>query len=259
MSKFSNVAAFALLAAIAANTVYAAGATVNGTAIPQARIDMRVKAAAKQGQPDSPELRKAIRDDLINMEVISQEASKKGLDKEPEVAQQIEILKQTTLVGAFVLDFAKTHPVAEAAIKQAYETMKTRVGNKEFKVSHILVATEKEALAIAADLKKKDNFAKIAKEKSKDPGSKDKGGDLGWTVPSNFVQPFGDAVQKLTKGQLSAPVQTQFGWHVIKLEDTRALKVPSYDEVKPSIEKQLQQQAIQEAVRAMRANAKIED
>jgi peptidyl-prolyl cis-trans isomerase C len=126
-------------------------------------------------------------------------------------------------------------------------------------VSHILVESEKEATAIAADLKKKGNFAKIAKEKSKDPGSKDKGGDLGWTVPSNFVQPFGDAVQKLSKGQISAPVKTQFGWHVIKLEDTRALKVPTYDEVKPSIEKQLQQQAIQEAVRAMRANAKIDD
>jgi peptidyl-prolyl cis-trans isomerase C len=267
MLKPSNLAALALLAAIAANTVHAAGtvadqdkntvATVNGVTIPQARIDMRIKVAAQQGQPDSPEMRKAIRDDLINLEVISQAAVKAGLDKQAEVAQQIELSKQSALVGAFVQDYAKTHPVAEEALKQEYENLKKRVGNKEFKVAHILVETEQEANAIVAALKKKGKFDKIAKEKSKDPGSKEHGGDLGWTVPSNFVQPFGEAILKLSKGQISAPVQTQFGWHVIKLDDTRELKVPAYEEVKPNLEKRLQQQSIQDAIKSLRANADI--
>jgi peptidyl-prolyl cis-trans isomerase C len=263
--KPSNLAALALLAAIAANTVNAADkvaennnvATVNGVAIPQARVDMRVKAAAQQGQPDSPELRKAVRDDLINLEVIAQEAIKKGLDKQTEVAQQIELGKQSALAGAFVQDYAKTHPVSDAALMQEYENLKKRVGNKEYKVSHILVDSEETAKKVAADVKK-GKFEKVAKEKSKDPGSKDKGGDLGWTVPSNFVQPFGEAILKMSKGQISAPVQTQFGWHIIKLEDTRELKVPAFEEVKPNLEKRLQQQAIQDAIKAIRANAKID-
>ncbi|TAJ80550.1 MAG: peptidylprolyl isomerase [Gallionellaceae bacterium] len=267
MLKPSNIAALALLATIAANTVYAAekvaeqeknAATVNGVAIPQARIDLRVKVAAQQGQPDSPELRKAIRDDLINLEVISQEALKKGLDKQPDIIQQIELTKQSALAGAFVQDFAKNHPVAEDAIKQEYENMKKRVGSKEYKVAHILVETEKEANAIAVELKKKGKFDKIAKAKSKDPGSKDNGGDLGWTVPSNFVPPFAEAITKLSKGQISAPVQTQFGWHILKLDDTRDLKVPAYEEVKPNLEKRLQQQLIQDAIKGLRANAKID-
>jgi peptidyl-prolyl cis-trans isomerase C len=263
--KPSNLAALALLAAIAANTVYAAekvaesnnAATVNGVAIPQARVDMRLKAAAQQGQPDSPELRKAVRDDLINLEVIAQEAIKKGLDKQTEVAQQIELAKQSALAGAFVQDYAKNHPVAEAALMQEYENLKKRVGNKEFKVSHILVDSEEAAKKVAAEVKK-GKFDKIAKAQSKDPGSKDKGGDLGWTVPSNFVQPFGEAILKLSKGQISAPVQTQFGWHIIKLEDTRELKVPAFEEVRPNLEKRLQQQAIQDAIKSLRANAKID-
>lgn len=267
MLKPSNIAALALLAAIAANTVHAAGtvaeqdkntvATVNGVAIPQTRIDMRIKVAAQQGQPDSPEMRKAIRDDLINLEVISQEALKKGLDKQPDVAQQIELTKQSALVGAFVQDYAKTHPVSEEALKKEYENLKSRVGNKEFKVAHILVESEELAKKVAAEVKK-GKFAKVAKEKSKDPGSKDNGGDLGWTVPSNFVQPFGEALMKLSKGQVSAPVQTQFGWHIIKLDDIRELKVPAYEEVKPNLEKRLQQQAIQDAIKSLRANAKID-
>jgi len=264
MLKPTNIAALALLAAIAANTVNAAdkvaeqgAATVNGVSIPQSRIDMRVKAAAQQGQPDSAELRKAIKDDLINLEVISQEAVKKGLDKQSEIAQQIELSKQSTLVGAFVQDYAKTHPIAEETMRKEYDNLKMRVGNKEFKAAHILVETEDEAKKVAA-LVKKSKFAKVAKDKSKDPGSKDNGGDLGWTVPSNFVQPFGEALMKLTKGQISEPVQTQFGWHVIKLDDVRELKVPSYEEVKPNIEKRLQQQSIQDAIKSLRANAKID-
>lgn len=219
---------------------------------------MRVKAALQQGQPDSPDMRKAIRDDLINLEVISQAAVKNGLDKQPEISQQLELARQSVLAGAYVQDFAKSHPIGEDVLKQEYEALKKRVGNKEYKLSHILVDSEDEAKKVAAELKKGGKFAKIAKAQSKDPGSKDKAGDLGWAVPSNFVQPFGEAVLKLNKGQVSEPVQTQYGWHIIKLEDTRELKVPAFEEVKPNIEKRMQQQAIQKAIEELRSKAKIE-
>ncbi len=233
-------------------------ALVNGVSIPQTRVDVRIKVATTQGgQPDTPELRKAVRDDLINLEVISQAATKSGLDKLPENVQQLELARQSVLAGAFVQDYAKSHPVSEDVLKQEYEALKARVGNKEYKISHILVSTEDEAKAVAKRLKK-EKFAKVAKEKTKDPGSKDNGGDLGWSVPSNFVQPFGEAVAKLNKGQVSEPVQTQYGWHVIKLEDTRELKVPAYDEVKPNLEKRKQQEALQKAILELREKAKVE-
>lgn len=262
MLKFSK---FALLSALLA---FAAGAQaaedksevlVNGVSIPKARVDMRVKAAAQQGQPESEELRKAVREDLINLEVISQAASKNGLDKQAEIAQQLELARQSVLAGAFVTDFVKNNPVNQDAMKQEYEAMKARVGNKEYKLSHILVDSEDEAKKVAADLKKGGKFGKIAKSKSKDPGSKDNGGELGWAVPSNFVQPFAEAVTKLNKGQISAPVQTQFGWHVIKLDDTRELKVPTFEEMKPNLEKRMQQQAIQKLIEDLRGKAKIEE
>ena len=261
MLKFSRFALLSALLAVAAGAQAAdekAVALVNGAAIPQARMDMRLKAATQQGQPDSPELQKAIRDDLINLEVISQAAAKNGLDKQPEVAQQLELARQSVLAGAFVQDYVKTHPIGEDMLKQDYESMKARIGNKEYKLSHILVETEDEAKKVAAELKKGAKFAKIAKAKSKDPGSKDNGGDLGWSVPANFVQPFAEAASKLAKGQVSAPVQTQFGWHVIKLEDTRELKVPTFDEMKPNLEKRKQQENIQKFIAELRGKAKIE-
>jgi peptidyl-prolyl cis-trans isomerase C len=261
MLKFSKLALLSALLSITACTQAAdekAAAIVNGVSIPEARLDMRVKAAAQQGQPDSPEVRKAIRDDLVNLEVISQAATKSGLDKQADVAQQLELARQSVLAGAFVQDYVKNHPVSDDALKQEYENLKKRVGNKEYKLSHILVATEDDAKKVEAELKKGGKFAKIAKSKSKDPGSADKGGDLGWSVPSNFVQPFGEAVLKLNKGQISDPVQTQFGWHVIKLEDTRDLKVPTFEEMKPNLEKRLQQQAIQKEIEDLRSKAKIE-
>jgi peptidyl-prolyl cis-trans isomerase C len=261
MLKFSKFTLLSALLAIAAGAQAAdekAAALVNGVSVPQARVEMRIKAAAQQGQPDTPEMRKAIRDDLVNLEVISQAAVKSGMDKQAEIAQQLELARQSVLAGAYVQDYAKTHPVGDDVLKQEYEALKKRVGNKEYKLSHILVETEDEAKKVEAELKKGGKFAKVAKAHTKDPGSKDNGGDLGWAVPSNFVQPFGDAVLTLSKGQTSAPVQTQYGWHVIKLEDTRELKVPAFEEVKPNIEKRLQQQAIQKAIEDLRGKAKIE-
>ncbi len=261
MLKFSKFALLSALLTVAASAQAAdekAAALVNGVSIPQARVDLRVKVAAQQGQPDSPDLRKAIREDLINLEVISQAASKNGLDKQPETVQQLELAREQILANTYVQDYVKSHPISDDDLKKEYENLKIRVGNKEYKLSHILVESEDEAKKAAADLKKGAKFAKVAKAKSKDPGSADKGGELGWAVPSNFVQPFGEAVLKLNKGQVSGPVQTQYGWHIIKLEDTRELKVPTFEEMKPKLENRLQQQSIQKAIEDLRAKAKIE-
>ena len=237
-------------------------AMVNGVSIPQSRIDMRVKAAATQGQADTPELRKAIRDEMINLEIVLQEAVKTGLDKNADVAQQmaqqVEQARQSVLVNAFVQDHIRNHPISEEQLKQEYEQLKTKLGDKEYNARHILVATEAEAKDIIAQLGKKAKFEKLA-AKSKDAGSAEKGGSLGWAMPSNFVPPFANALRNLKKGEYTKePVQSQFGWHVIKLDDIRDMKVPQFEELKAQLQQRLQQQAIQKTIIDLRAKAKIE-
>ena len=259
MLKYSKFAALALLSAIMSGSVYAetkTAATVNGVAIPQSRLDMRVKAAMAQGQPDTPELRNAVRDELINIEVLAQAAVKKGLSKQSDVVQQIDLSKQTILASAFVQDYVKSHPISDDVLKQEYEKINQQRGNKEYKVSHILLKTEAEAKVVEEQLKN-SKFEDVAMDKSQDPGSSVKGGDLGWAVPSNFVKPFADAMIALKKGEISAPVQSQFGWHIIKLEDSRDLKAPSFEEVKPNLTQHMQQQLVQKAISEQRAKATI--
>lgn len=262
MLKNGKFAALAIFSVLAINPAFAedkSAAMVNGVSIPQARIDLRVKAAAAQGQVDSPELRKAIREDMINLEVVAQEAKKNGLDKNPEVIEQIGLAQESVLVGAFVQDYAKNHPISDDQLKQEYDKLKANLGNSEYSASHILVDTEDEAKAIIAQLGKKGKFDKIAKAKSKDAGSAGKGGSLDWAVPSNFVPPFANALLSLKKGTYTKqPVKTQFGWHVIKLDDVRSLKVPSFEELKPQILQRLQQQTIQDLITDLRSKAKIE-
>jgi peptidyl-prolyl cis-trans isomerase C len=261
MLKFARLAAIAMAGILASGLALADDkpVTVNGVTIPEARVDLRVKFAARQGEADTPELRKMIKDDLINLELMSQEAVKKGLDKQPDTIQQLELARQSTLAGAFVQDYTKNHPISEDTLKQEYDSLKSKLGSKEYKVAHILVDSEKEAAAISRQLKKGAKFDKLAKAKSKDPGSSANGGELGWNAPSNFVPPFAEAMLTLKKGQVSAPVQTQFGWHIIKLEDTRDLKVPPFDQVKPNLMQRMQQQAVQKAIANLRASAKIEE
>jgi peptidyl-prolyl cis-trans isomerase C len=262
MWKTGKFVTLAILGALAVNPAFAedkSAALVNGVSIPQARVDLRVKMAASQGQPDTPELRKAIRDDMISIEVLAQEAKKSGIDKDPEVIQQTELAGQSVLVGAFVQDYAKKHQVTEDQLKQEYEKLKVNLGKSEYSVRHILLDSEDEAKDIIKQLGKKGKFEKIAKEKSKDAGSATQGGSLGWAVPSNFVPPFANALLSLKKGAYTKdPVKTQYGWHVIKLDDVRDLKIPAYDELKPQIQQRMQQQAIQEYIADLRSKAKIE-
>ena len=259
MLKYTKFSALILLAAFVSSAAYAQtkpAATVNGVAIPQARLDMRIQAAMAQGQPDSPEMRKAALENLITVEVLAQASSKKGFNKQSDVVQQIELTKQNILANAFFQDYVKKHPLSEDVLKQEYEKINKLRGNKEYKVSHILLKTEAEAKTVSDQLKN-SKFEDVAMDKSQDPGSSVKGGDLGWAVPSNFVKPFSDAMIAMNKGQISAPVQSQFGWHVIKLEDTRDMKVPGFDEVKPNLTQHLQQQMVQKAIAEQRAKAVI--
>ncbi len=262
MLNTSKLVTLTLLSALASNTAFAedkAAVMVNGVAIPQTRIDGRIKAAAAQGQPDTPELRKAVREDIINLEVLAQEATRLGLDKEPDLAQQIEIARESVLAGAFVQNNMKNNATTDEQLQAEYTKIKATAGGKEYNARHILVESEAEAKAIIAQLGKKGKFDKLAKEKSMDSGSAEHGGELGWTVPSSFVPPFAAALASLKKGEYTKdPVQTEFGWHIIKLDDLRDLKMPSFEELKPQILQRMQQQSVQDTIAALRAKAKID-
>ena len=233
-------------------------ATVNGKAIPKVRADALIAGQAAQGQPDSPELRKAVTEELVRREILTQESIKKGFDKKPEIQDQIDLARQGVLIGAYLNDWVRTHPVTEDQIKAEYETIKSKLGSKEYKARHILVEKEDEAKAIIAKLKKGEKFEDLAKG-SKDPGSKERGGDLGWANPASFVPPFSAAMTKLEKGKFTeAPVKSDFGWHVIQLEDTRELKLPGIEEARAQISQQLQQRNVQKHIDELRAKAKVE-
>jgi peptidyl-prolyl cis-trans isomerase C len=264
-----NTACFRSLAAAVLALVFTATASVqaadaappkvNGVTIPQARLDAMVKNAIAQGQPDSPELRNRVRDELITREVLLQEAAKKGIDKNPDVVASVELQRQTYIINAFLQDFVRGIAISDEAMRKEYENAKAAAGAKEYKARHILVKEEAEAKQIIAQLKKGGNFDKIAAEKSEDTGSKNRGGDLDWAPPGRYVKAFADALVKLKKGQITdTPVQTQFGWHVIRLDDERATKIPPFEEVKNNIQQQMQQQAVQKAIADLRAKAKVE-
>ena len=234
-------------------------ARVNGVSIPQSRLELLLKVNAAQGQPDTPDVRNRMRDALITREVISQEAVKKGLDKSTEVISQLDLQRQEALVNAFVQDYIQSHPLSDDALRKEYERQKTQIGDKEYKARHILVKEEAEAKQIIAQLKQGALFDKIAAEKSEDQGSKAQGGDLGWSAPGRYVPPFAAALKKLKKGQLTDPaVQSQFGWHVIRLDDERPFKTPGFEEVKPQLQQNLQRQAIDKVIGDLRAKAKID-
>jgi peptidyl-prolyl cis-trans isomerase C len=233
---------------------------VNGVTIPQSRFDVMNKERAAAGQPDSPEIQAAIKDELINRELIAQAAIKRGLDKTPEVVAQIDMTRQAVLVRALFESEIKANPITDAELKAQYEEFKKQMGENEYKVRHILVEKDDDAKAIIIELGKGGDFAKIAKEKSKDPGSKDNGGDLDWGPSARFVKPFADATVALKKGQtVAVPVKTDFGYHVIRLDDVRPLKVPAYDELKDNFRQRAQQQQVAKMVAAMRQSAKIEE
>ena len=247
-------------AAAAATPAKAVKITVNGVAIPASRFQILTQQAVGQGQPDSAQLQAQIKDNLVKGEIVAQEAIKIGLDKNPEITEQLDLVKHQLLVRAYVADFMKKNPIKDEALKAEYNKVKSAEGDKEYKAQHILVEAEKEAKYLIAQIKKGASFDKLAKEKSKDAGSKEQGGKLEWTMPANFVKPFSDAMVKLKKGEMTQePVKTAYGYHIIKLDDTRAAKLPGFDEVKDKIRQTQQQALVTKMLDELRTKAKVDE
>jgi peptidyl-prolyl cis-trans isomerase C len=249
----------AAVCAVLAGAALAQSVKVNGREIPASRIEAVVKNQVAQGRPDTPDLRNSVKEELINREIVAQEAVKKGLDKQSEVAAQIDFTRQEILFNAYLRDYLRANPVTDDTMKKEYERIKPQLPAREYHARHILVDKEDEAKGLIAQIKKGGSFEKLASERSKDQGSKGKGGDLDWSPAERYVKPFADALKGLKKGQVTdPPVQTQFGWHVIRLDDERATKIPSFEEAKPELQQMMQRQALQKAVSDLRAKAKIE-
>jgi peptidyl-prolyl cis-trans isomerase C len=234
-------------------------AIVNGKPVPTARLEMLKQQLAKSGRPVSAEMEGQLKDEVIAREVFMQEAQKRGLDASDDFKAQMELARQTILIRDLFADYQKKNPVTDAEVKAEYDKFAAANGGKEFRARHILVEKEDEAKKIIADLKKGAKFEDIAKKQSKDPGSGANGGDLDWATPNSYVPEFAQALMKLSKGQTTQePVKSQFGWHVIRLDDVREAQLPKLEEVKPQIAQQLQQQRLAKFQEELREKAKIQ-
>ncbi|MGD9953489.1 MAG: peptidylprolyl isomerase [Burkholderiales bacterium] len=234
-------------------------ATVNGTAIPQARMEYLMRQQVQRGAPDNDQTRAVVREDLINREVVSQAAQRAGTAKKREVQTQIEIARQEVLVGTYLSEYLREHPVTDAEVQAEYDRVREQTGKSEYKARHILVDTEDEAKRIIGELEKGGKFDELAKKSSKDEGTRELGGDLDWKVPSTLEKPFADAMVALDKGKHTAnPVRTRYGFHVIRLDDVRDVSFPPIAQVRQQIQQQIMRRKIDALVRELRAKAKIE-
>ncbi|MEO5659684.1 MAG: peptidylprolyl isomerase [Polaromonas sp.] len=258
--KFLLATAMASLLAVGAQGAFAQNvAIVNGKAVPKTRLDALSQQVAKSGRPVTPEMEGQLRDEVIAREVFMQEAEKQGLSSSEDFKAQMELARQTLMIRELFASYQKKNPITDADLKAEYDKFAASNGGKEYKARHILVEKEDEAKAILVSLKKGGKFEDIAKKQSKDPGSGTKGGDLDWANPSSYVPEFTAALLKLNKGQTTeAPVKSQFGYHIIRVDDIRTAKLPAFEEVKPQIAQQMQQQKLVAFQEALRKKAKIE-
>lgn len=257
------LSASAVSAVLLSSSVFAQNAViVNGKAIPKAQLDKLVQTT---NQPDNPQVREQAREMLVTRELIVQEANNRGLTQKESVRDQLEQAKMGVLVAAVFEDYVAREGVTDSELKAAYEQAKAQYTGKEYHVEHILVEKEADAKAITAQIKAGGNFQQIAKEKSKDPGSAPNGGDLGWVSDKALVPEFSKAMVQLQKGQVTdKPVKTQFGWHIIKLDDVRDVKAPSLDEIKDQLKQMIasdqnwQKAKFSELMQKLRGKAKIQ-
>lgn len=253
-------AAVASLLTLGAQGVWAQNvAIVNGKAVPKARLDTLAQQVAKSGRPVTPEMQAQLREEVIAREVFMQEAEKQGLSSSEDYKVQMELARQTVLIRALFADYQKKNPVTDADLKAEYAKFAAANGGKEYKAHHILVEKEADAKAIIASLKKGGKFEDIAKKQSKDAGSGANGGDLDWANPSSYVPEFSEALLKLTKGQLTdTPVKSQFGYHIIRVDDIRTAQLPEFEQLKPQITQQMEQQRLAAFQQGLRDKAKVE-
>ncbi|WP_287952810.1 peptidylprolyl isomerase [Diaphorobacter sp.] len=255
----SGLVAAAVLGTMALPVAAQNLAIVNGKAVPKERAEVLKQQVERSGRPVTPELENQIKEEVIAREIFMQEAQKRGLEGSADYKAQMELARQTILIRELFADFQKNNPVTDAEIQAEYDKFVAANAGKEYKASHILVEKEDEAKAIIASIKKGGKFEDIAKKQSKDPGSGARGGDLDWASPSSYVAEFTEALVKLEKGKMTqTPVKSQFGWHVIRLDDVREAQLPKLEEVKPQIAQQLQQQKLAKFQEDLRAKAKVE-
>ena len=264
MKLLSTLAVSVALTATLATPVLAQNAAVvNGKAIPKAKLD---KMLASAGQvANNPELRDRARDMLITRELINQEAIKRGVIYNDGIQEQLEQARLNILVGAVFEDYIQREGVTEAELKTAYEQVKGQFSGKEYKVKHILVEKEADAKSLIAKIKAGEKFEDLAKANSKDPGSAVNGGDLNWMNPQALVPEFSKAMVALDKGQMTdKPVKSQFGFHIIKLEDVRESKVPTVAELKPQLiqmmaqDQNWQKAKFEEMLAKLKSKAKVQ-
>jgi len=257
--RHSHIAALVLAAVMATAASAQNVAIVNGKAVPMSRVDALSQQVAKSGRPVTPEIQQQIKDEVITREIFLQEAQKLGLDATEDYRIQMDLARQTILIRELFANYQKTNPVTDADAKAEYDKFVAANSGKEYRARHILVEKPEQATAILAQLKKGGKFDEIAKKSSKDPGSGANGGDLDWAPAGNYVAEFSEAMVKLKKGETTqTPVKSQFGYHIIRLDDVRDAQLPKFEDVKPQITQQLQQQKLATFQQDLRGKAKVE-
>jgi len=254
------VSAVALSAALLPGLAAAQNvAIVNGKAVPKARFDILMAQVAKGNQPRTPDMERQVKDELVLREIFVQEAERQGVQRSDEYRQQMELVRQGVLIRELFSSYQKKNPVTDAEVKAEYDKIKGQAGQKEYHARHILVEKEDVAKDLIAKLKGGAKFEELAKTASKDPGSAQNGGDLDWAAPGNYVPEFSQAMTKLEKGKYTEePVKSQFGFHVILLEDVRDAQFPALDEVKGQLRQRLEQQKLAKFQEDLRTKAKTD-
>ena len=255
--KLSKLA-LSLVAALSLSAMAQNLAVVNGKPVPSSRVEALKQQVERSGRPVTPEILAQIKEELIAREIFVQEARKRGLEASDDYKTQLELARQSLLIRELFANFQKKNPVTDAEIKAEYDKFVAANGGKEYRARHILVEKEDEAKALIADLKKGGKFEDLAKKASKDPGSGANGGDLDWASAASYVPEFSNAMVKLEKGQMTdVPVKSQFGFHIIRVDDVREAQLPKLDEVKPQITQQLTQSKLGKFQEDLRAKAKV--
>jgi len=258
--SLKSLAALALVLAVTGNAAAQNVAIVNGKAVPKARLDLLMQQATQGGQqPVTPELEARARDEVVLREVFAQEAEKRGIANSADYRSQMELARQTILIRALFADYQKKNPISDAEAKAEYDKFKAQATGTEYRARHILVEKEDEAKSLLKQLIAGAKFDELAKKHSTDKGSGANGGDLDFAKPESYVPEFSQAMVKLKKGETTdSPVKSQFGWHIIKLEDTREAQFPPFDEVKPQVMQRLSQQKLQQYQEELRQKAKTD-
>jgi peptidyl-prolyl cis-trans isomerase C len=234
-------------------------AVVNGKTVPKARVDMLIKQAQRAGQQVGPEVQQQARDQVVLREIFAQEAERRGIGASADFRDQMTLARESILIRELFEDFKRKNPVTDAEAKAEYDKFKAQASGTEYKARHILVEKEEDAKKLIAEIKAGAKFEDVAKKNSKDTGSAENGGDLDFAKPDAYVPEFGQAMAKLKKGEMTeTPVKTQFGWHIIRLEETREAPFPAFDDVKGQLKQRLEQVKLQRFQEELRAKAKTD-